>query len=463
MKKRVVLGLVLLIMLSFEVLAYELIETEVNDLKDTILPDESAEFYLKIRNNQDFQDSFKIIKPVVYWDWNLDTEVITVNSGGFAGTNLYFEPFGDKEPGDYGISLDIQSLTNETITTSQLFEIKVVSYDQAITIDFDKAGEINPNKEYLFRIDIINNYDLDMKNITLDFHSAYFDVEKEFSLRPYETVELEFPIEFEGIVSEGDNVVYLDFYRNEELVLEKEDTIDIGYFTDVSGVGAPEEGFLFNSETIVRTNTGNTISHESYTKRLTMFEKLFTSADPEPDTITEEENYFVYGWNFDLEPDQTKTIIIETNYRWFAFYLILGVLLVLYLYYKLKRDLSLDKKIVSMRKDEEGFYNLNVLLTLKNKTLKRIYNVKVMDRLSGRIDDISNFGVYSPTVIKSDSGKSAKIIWNIKGIEKRGEMLLQYTIRYKPHVIRSVPPAIVKYLRRGKAVFVKSNRADIFN
>ena len=85
-----------------------------------------------------------------------------------------------------------------------------------------------------------------------------------------------------------------------------------------------------------------------------------------------------------------------------------------------------------------------------------------MDRLNGRIEKINNFGVHNPEVIKSESGKSAKIVWNVRGIGKREEILLQYTIRYKPHIIRSVPPAIAKYLRRGRPIFVKSNRADIF-
>ena len=462
MNKGVIFGIVFLFLFSSQVFALDPIETEVNAMKDTILPDEPAEFYLKIRNHQDFQDSFRILKPAVYWDWNLESEVVTINQAGFESIQLFFEPFSDKEPGDYGILLTVQSTSNESIETNQLFEIKVVSYDQAITVEFESSENINPNKENLLRVNIRNNYDLDVNNLTLEFHSAYFDVEKEFSIRPYETVELEIPVEFEGIVNEGDNVIYFDFYREGELVLEKENTINIGYFTDVSGVGTPEESLLYNKETIIRTNTGNTISHENYMKRLNFFEKFFTSTNPVPDSTVKDDSYYILSWDFDLEPDQTKTIVIETNYRWFSLAVILVVVFFLLLYYFLKRDISLEKKIVSMRKDEDGFYSLNVILSLKNKTLKKIYNIKVMDRLNGRIEKINNFGVHNPEVIKSESGKSAKIVWNVRGIGKREEILLQYTIRYKPHIIRSVPPAIAKYLRRGRPIFVKSNRADIF-
>ena len=116
-----------------------------------------------------------------------------------------------------------------------------------------------------------------------------------------------------------------------------------------------------------------------------------------------------------------------------------------------------------MRKGEHGYYSMNVVLSLKYKTLKDIRNVKVMDRLAGRVDDVSNYGAFKPNVFKSESGKSTKLVWNLPNLKKREEVLLQYTMRYKPYIIRSMPPAVAKYLRRGRPVFVKSNRVDIFN
>jgi hypothetical protein len=35
-------------------------------------------------------------------------------------------------------------------------------------------------------------------------------------------------------------------------------------------------------------------------------------------------------------------------------------------------------------------------------------------------------------------------------------------MKYKPYIIKSVPPAIAKYLRHGRPIYVKSNRAEIF-
>ncbi len=463
MNKRVIVLALFLFLVSFSVIAADSFYVEVEPIKDTILPDEIAEFELMIKSNINVQTVFKIIKPAVYWDWNLDKSSVPLGPDGREYVNILLEPFSEKEPGDYGISLDIKPNVNGSENENELLEIKVVSYDQAFSVSLDSSDNINPNKENLFRVIIRNNYDLDVQNLSLNFHSEYFDASKEFDIRPYETIEVEIPIEFDGVVNEGDNIVYLDFYRGGNLVLEKEEMINIGYFTDVSGVGTPEESFLYNKETVVRTNTGNTISHETYVKKLTLFEKLFTSTNPNPDSSTKDESFYILEWTFDLEPDQTRTIVIETNYRWFTLATILIILSLLFLFYWLKRDVSLEKKIVSIQKGEDGFYRLNVILSLKNKTLKNIYNIKIMDRLSGRIDKVDNFGVHNPTVVKSDSGKTAKIIWNVKNLGKREEVMLQYTIRYKPYVIRSVPPAIAKYLRRGRPVFVKSNRADIFN
>jgi len=461
MKKKLFL-LVIFLILANQVIANELIETSNEPIQDTILPDGDAKFYLTITNNQDFEDTFRIEKPSVYWEWLMEADSVTIPKKSSETIEISFKHFEGQEPGDYGLSMNVVSTTNESILNDELFELKVVSYNQALSTELISSENINPNKESLFRINIRNNYDLSINNLSLVFLSDYFEKEEFFDIRPYETLELELPIEFEGTVSEGDTPVFLKIY-DRDLVIDREESINIGYFTDVKGVGSPEGGFLYTKESVIRTNNGNTISHENYMKKLSFIQKLFTSTNPVPDEITNENGNYILMWSFDLEPDQTKTIEIKTNYRDFVFLFSLAILLIIWLYYFLRRDLFLEKKVVSMKKGDDGIYSMNVVLTLKNKTLKNIKNIKIMDRLGGRVEKVYHFGTFEPKIFKSDSGKSTKLVWNLSNLNKREEIILKYTMKYKPNIIRSVPSAIVKYLRHGRAVYVKSNRAEIFS
>ena len=86
-----------------------------------------------------------------------------------------------------------------------------------------------------------------------------------------------------------------------------------------------------------------------------------------------------------------------------------------------------------------------------------------MDRLGGRVDETFNFGTLKPILFRTEQGKSTKLVWNISSLEKRGEIILQYTMKYKPYVIKTVPSAIAKYWKHGRPLYVKSNRAEIFS
>jgi|TARA_Y100000310_G_C20606680_1_gene775861 hypothetical protein len=463
MNKRIVFVVLFLVFFLNQVSASELLESDHESIQNTILPKGIAKFYLTLDNNQNFEDTFRVVKPSVYWEWLMDADSVSILKESSETIEISFSHFEGQEPGDYGLSMDIVSKNNESVKTSEFFEIKVVSYDQALSTELISSENINPNKENLFRVNIRNNYDLSIDNLSISFLGDYFSSEKNFSIRPYETVELEFPIEFEGTVEEGDSVVSFKIFHDDELVVERENSINIGYFTDVKGIGTPEDSFLYNKESIIRSNNGNTISHENIMKKLSSFEKFFTSTNPSPDEITKEDGFYILMWSFDLQPDETKTVIIETNYRYFVFACIFIILLILFLYYFLKRDISLEKRVVSMKKGDDGFYSMNVILSLKNKTLKNIKNIKVMDRLGGRVEKTFNFGTLEPKTFKTGSGKSTKLVWIIGNLEKKGEVILQYTMRYKPHVIKSVPSAVAKYLRHGRPVYVKSNRAEIFS
>jgi len=464
MKKSVLLYWVFFILFSsIPVFAADIVETSHEEVVSTILPDGTASFYLYVTNHQGGLDTFRVVKPFVYWSWLMEADQVSVREDDTDKILVNLTPFSTMDPGDYGIRLDVTSINDPDIYSDEFLEIKVVTYDQVLKTELSLPEDINPNKEQLFRVRVINNYDITLEDLEFVLFSEYFEGSKKFDIGPYQTVTLEIPVEFSGTVKEGENDLLLKFYYDNKLVLEREESMNIGYYTDVAGKGTPEDGFLYHSETFVRTNTGNVISKEVYEKRVSWFEKLFTSYTVEPTSVIRDGTDYRLIWEFDLQPDQTKTIVVETSYRMFSFIVLIILIVLGFLYYWFKKDISLSKRLISMKKGEHGIYSMNVVLSLKNKTLRDIRNIKIMDSLGGRVEEISNYGMFKPNILKSESGKSTKLIWNIPKLGKRDEIILQYTMKYKPYIFRSMPPAVAKYFTKGRTIFVRSKRVDVFS
>lgn len=424
-----------------------------------------AIFKLEIDNNQEEDDRFKLSFPEEYWSWaiELHPSQLDVAQNKKEEFTLKIKPIEILEPKEYTIPFKILSTLNDSFRLEEELKINITSYDEAINTSLRIPDNINPNEESLFKLDIKNNHNLMLNNFELIIESDFFSTSRELNLSYSEEKTEEFLISFTGNIEKGYHPVTVKLYSLNKLALEREYQMNVGDFPSLEGSETPEENFLFSSETIVKTNNGNSIIHETYVEELSSFEKFITSTSPEPDSIIKENNKYILSWKFDLNPGETKTITIEKNYRKLIGY-ILGVVIILGLFYNYrKKDLIITKDILSIKQSKDGILSMDIVVSLKNKSRRNLKNLKLLDTISRMVDEPSHFGSREPKMIRSEG--NTKMLWIIPKLRGRSNFVVSYNVKTKHNKIKNliIPRAVAKYLKLGKRKIIYSNMLKPFS
>ncbi len=435
-----------------------------NGVKDKIFSTETAVFELSILNNQAFQDSFRFSILDIGWDFEANPGRPIINQGETKEIEISLTPTSDQGPGRYGITLMIYSVADASIFSEQVFYVDIIDFYDVVSTSLDLPNDVNPQKQMLVKLNLENKGDIVFNDLLIKLSSEFFEIEKTVDLNPYETKVEEFLVDFKGLVNDGTYDIVLEIYDDENLLIERIEDMLIGYYPEVNELRTPESGFLKDSILITKTNSGTSTSHEIYTKRFSLFERLFTSTEPEPNAMFKDGTYYTLQWEFDLSPNETKEIFIETNYRAFVFLSLIFLILLFYLYNRYKIDIELDKKVVTMKHSKEGISTINILLVLKNKSGKTLKNLKVMDNMVNVAEKPTNFGTIQPSVIRKGI-TGTKMVWNIESLEKGAEVIISYQAKCKVHVIGhiNIPSAVAKYIKSGRSIIVKSNKVKLFS
>ena len=458
--------LVLVILYSFSALAHEDLVVSHEVIQDKVLNEDEFVFKVTLENKRNVSDRFRFYSPSPFWEWifNVEPKQIYIDAESSQEVILKLRPYEDKDPGNYGITLNVVSNNDSDILTEHSFDVEILDYDDIVDINLELPNVIDVDNDNLFRVVLNSNSGYVIPNITINLKSDYFDETGEMGILGEDSLESEFLIDFGQNVDAGEKDIHVFIYREDKLVMEKVQRINIAPSGNVQEVGTPEKGFLYNKETIEKVNNGNSISYETFTKKLSYFQKLFTSFSEEPTSIEKIDGYYVHEWSYSLNSGEGKIISIETDYREFVFILIGAIILVWLLYLYFKTDLRLIKRITSVQHSKEGVTTIGVLLVLKNKGMTKIRNIKLMDGMVNVVEKPSEFGSVKPSrIIRSTGG--TKMMWNIPVIDSGSELFISYTVKVKAKVIGNlfVPNAIAKYVKSKRRRVIKSNKVKIFS
>jgi len=468
MKKRVLFWILLILIIipisySADILLME------SPLQDIIVGDNGeVQYTVLITNNQEVKDSFRFVLPSVYTGWRIENvpAQITIQSLESEDVLLKIIPTKLPLPDDYGLGIKVVSNANESQFIEHTFTFKVVTYKDAIKTKLIAPENINPNQENLIRVQLENKYDVTIKDIKLILENEYFTEEMLIALRPYETVTKDFVINFEPPVEKGltDVKIKIQKTKDDQIVIETTETIEVGDFDIIESITSPLSEFLLKKEVITKTNNGNTISTETFTKRIGFFEKLFTKTNIDPNQVTKDGNSYLLTWEFKLEPNETRLIEIETNYRYFILALIVLAFLIYLIYRMRRRDLSISKKLTYLTRSKEGVSSMNIQLSVRNISGKTLNNIKVMDATIRTTEKPDNFGSLKPKTIQIGEF-STRMMWEIPVIRKNEEIIISYTAKSKIPLMLDVklPPAMLKYISGKRRFIIKSNNVKLFS
>jgi hypothetical protein len=464
MEKRVFLIILILVILSNFASSSSIIEQK-RETNTVIVEDYNEAVYKLILNNdQNISSKFRIILPASHWEWIIRTDPssIELERGERKTVSFYIKPFEIIEHGLYSIPIKIESLDDENYFDEETFDIEVTTFDMAVTTELKQPSEINPSEDNLFKIELTNNYDISYKELSIILESDFFSVSQQINLSNSEKETANFIVNLTGDLREGSYPIFLKVLSDDKEFLNKELEMIIGDHSKISQIGTPIEKLLFFSEKIVKTNDGSTISHEIITKKLSSIEMKVASFTPQPDSIEREGRYYIPTWEFDLSPGESRTIIIEKDYRALISGIIALVIIIGLFYSYKKKHITLTKNILSV-KSKDGILSMDVVISLKNKSRRAIKNLKLLDTINHLIEPPTQLAEKrKPRIITSHEKTS--LLWHIPKLEGRENYVVSYNVKLEHEKINKlrIPKAAAKYIKMFKRKIVYSNNVKPF-
>jgi hypothetical protein len=213
-------------------------------------------------------------------------------------------------------------------------------------------------------------------------------------------------------------------------------------------------GGVVNTEIIEKKNEGNVLAETNTIVRKNIISRLFTTFDPEPDSVSRENVNVYYTWNREIPPGEILTITVKTNWL-FPIIIAFLVLIIVMLVKQYKRRNLVLRKRVNFVHAKGGEFALKVSLTIHAKdTLER---VQIIDRLPNLVKIYERFGSEKPKRINE---RTRRIEWEFDALESGETRVVSYIIYSKIGVLGkfALPEATGIYEKDGKIHESQSNK-----
>jgi hypothetical protein len=446
--KKVVLFLILILFLQGVSAINLQVEKEI--VEDVVIQelDKPAIFNLKIKNNGP-EDNFEI--------YNLHgilmlPEEFSIEAGKTKEIRLMIYPRKDLDYGrffqKYSFNYYIKGSEGPDFQDSVLIGITNIKNSFEIGVE-----EVNPDSREI-DVYIKNKMDFDFGEITVNFSSGFFNAQEKFSLGKNERKDFLISLDrdkYKDLTSGFYTLKAEVFVENASGVVESQIT-----FVEKNLVTESQKkfGIIVNTEVIETTNEGNTLATTKNSVNKNLISRLFTSFEPEPDLVEREGFSIVYSWESQLNPGESLRIVVKTNWLFPFLFLVLIVIVIAFLKYYSKKEITVRKK-VSFIRAKGGEFALKVSIFIQaNKYVER---VGVVDGIPPLVKVFERYGSEKPSRIDE---KNRRIDWNFDKLEAGEVRMLTYVIYSKVGIMGkfALPATSVIYGREGKIKEVRSNK-----
>ncbi len=375
---------------------------------------------------------------------------IPIGEGETKEISLGISPLGrTDERGFYIFDYFIKSSDGSQVKEQITF--KITDVEGAFIIG---SGEVDPESQEI-EIYIKNKESFDFGELDIKFYSAFFEIEKTFTLGPKQihnfTVKLD---------NEDFRDLMAGFYTLSADVEFKEETSRVEgviKFVEKELVTTTKKefGFFIHTKIIEKKNEGNTVEYSETVIKKNIISRLFTSFNPEPDLVEREGGTVYYTWAREVRPGEKSEILVKTNWLFPLILIILIVAIVVLVRRFSEKDVMLRKK-VSFVNAKGGEFALKVSIQVKAKNY--VERVNVIDKLPALVKIYERFGGDEPTRVDE---KNKKIEWNFEKLEQGEIRIISYVIYSKIGVVGkfALPKATVLFEKEGKIKEAQSNQA----
>lgn len=430
---------------------------------------ESAEFMLTLKNTYDTEKTFEIFSTDV--QWGLYTKPsnelsLTLSPGETKDINLYIRPLVIKA-GLYNLDLVVNPIgMGEAEIKNILIGIKEEekAYLPAVRTNLQLPEKIDPRIRVPIEVEIENQNKRDLE-LEIKLRSNLINKDYKTSLKGFEKKKVNFDVKLDPLTSPQKDLLKITLFAEDgyqfDIVPKTYEIISYGELNTKEEV---EKKFLKIIKKIILKNEGNNIAKDDFRIKTSMFSKWFTNTVPEASFIEEKDEKF-FRWELDMVPTEEKTIYVIISYRP-LFYIGLIILILLIIQRMIQSPIVVDKSSKVLRSKEGDVTAIKVFIHLKNRTPKKISDIKVLDRVQNLLDHIENkdVGTLNPTKVIKHESKGSLLVWHIDKLDRFEEILITYKIKPRLRIFGGIklPSAVVKFLGiLGKVRMTHSNTKQI--
>jgi hypothetical protein len=404
-------------------------DVSVDTVKGEAGVDDPAEINLEVHNT-DGAESFQLsIFDYHRSQWYLYEDSIDVEPGQNGTFNIDVSPDESAIRGNYRTDFLIRSSTGEEVRDSFSYRVNRDTGLNLINIDRNESYRPEDRIELGVVFRNVDSSTSEYKNVGINL----MNYSKSIELGP--------------IVPGGERRVSTEFRVPEyeepgrkklEIILDDRnytETVLIEQVREFETNSSRENRVLVIQEDLRVKNTGNVESTYNHSVEKPSYIAPVVYA---PEAETEEQgSYTVYSWSETLEPGESTTIEVRTDY-WIP---LASLFILLAGFLTLKRITSTVEVKKTVKKTEEG---LDVTIEVENSSSRTYDDVILEDFIPNIAGLHSKFDMADPEVKQTDEG--AELRWWITELQPGDQRIFRYNIKPKVEVEEGVEldPAILR-------------------
>ena len=452
------LVIVLLALIAVQFVAAASFQISTTPLKNSILPNESAEFKLSITNFDKRAYQFQVYTLDTNWVIRSEPVVSMVQPQQQQEYTIWVKPIARMAYGSQGLALIVKNLDLKTLNPQSLIvhiqdpnKLPGV-YAPSVQVTATYLDEVDPRRPFTLSLGLRNRNALDLSTIGVVIESPLFQKEYEAPLGPLDELNEDLYFTLDPHQQAGAYPLTITLYKEGKTVNQVQKQIIIKSLRDFRETPVDDGAFFRSTTTLTVENAGNTV--EAYDAKLptNWFRSLFSSTTPRTSTKKiSGERYHV--WTLDLKPGDTTTLNRVENYRLLVLALLL-FLAALVAYFIFRSPIITVKEAISLKdpSGEEGTSKLKVRIFIKNRSGRQLAGVTVIDRIPSIATYVAqqSLGSVTPTKVVTTEKKGTLVKWELDVLEPYEERILTYNLGSRLRILgrMNLPSAKVSFITK---------------
>jgi hypothetical protein len=351
-------------------------------------------------------------------------------------------------PGTFNFVYKIKSESGDI--QEDVMSIRIVNLKDAFDIN-SYSINLDSDEATVF---VRNRVPVKFDNITVRFHSAFFDFTQRFPLDSYEKKEFEVTLNKDKIkdLVAGEYILTADIETNGV----KERIENNFKFTEKKDISTEEtkSGLLISKTVVKKINEGNLPSVVQVKIDKNIISRLFTTFNIEPDKVEREGFVVSYIFQKELRPAESFNVRATTSWV-FPLLIIAAIVIIVYLIQVYAKTHVMLRKRAAFVRTKGGEFALKITLLVKARSF--VEKVNVVDKIPSLVKVYGRFGAVEPDNIDE---KNRRLEWNLDVLQPQEERVLSYVVYSKVAPIGKfeLPTATAVYEKEGKVHEVTSNK-----